>query len=714
MIHMFMLAIQDTFLESFSCLPKGEQKRTREMLRKLREDTTTISLNFERYREALDPRIHSIRLNDTYRAIVLKPDEGDTLLLLWIDHHDDAYRWAKRKKFRIHPQNNTIQMWALQENEVIDTNTTQVYSLFSSFTNRQLMDLGIPEEQIPQVKQILTLEELDQRREDFPADAYEALQYLASGESYEEVYRFMQELDLEQKNTNHDHPWQDAIQHPANSRQIVVVTDDEQLNEILDKPLEKWRIFLHPSQKLLVEKDYGGPVRVLGGAGTGKTVVALHRTRRLIRKYKSDQRILVTTFTNNLADYLQDCLASMCQPEELKRIDVLSIDRLARTIIEDSDRSEYKIIWEPKELIPLWEKAIQKIGYPKEKSLFVMQEYKYVIQMQSIDSFKAYESAARTGRGKRISNEEKKKIWAVIDDFRKQMKQNRWLDPIDVLVEARLWMENHPGKIQYRCAVIDEGQDFHPEAFRLLRALVSKGENDLFVVGDTHQRIYDRHVVLSRCGIDVRGRSKRLRINYRTTEQIREHAMKRLSGFQFDDLDGGEYHGKDTSLIYGEAPERHHFATEIEEKVYIVTKIRELLKLGIHPNEIAILARKNKLVDQIKDYLMEENIPAVLMKNRYMQTECGVNCGTMHRSKGLEFRVVFLIHVNEDIIPPVSIVNDLDVDERMRIEKKERSLLYVASTRARDQLYVTSCGSPSKLWEMSTEELSSVISHSVS
>lgn len=700
-----MLAIQDTFLDAFSQLPKAEQKRAREMIKKIQDDSTSKSLNFEKYKEALDQRVHSIRVNDTYRAIVLRPDEGDTLLLLWIDHHDAAYRWAKRKRFHIHPQTGTIQMWTVQEQDrehaFMDVQT-HTYSLYHNYSIRQLLDIGVPEEMVNLVKQITTIDVLESHRQDLPADAYEALLYLASGEEYEEVYQFIQELRLEELDPSTSLDWNKAIQSPINSRQIVVVTDDDQLSEILDKPLEKWRIFLHPNQKKLVDTDFHGPVRVLGGAGTGKTVVALHRARRLARKSsRAEGIILVTTFTNNLAEYLQSCLESMCHSEEMNRFEVISIDRLARSIVEQSpDLQLEKIIWNHSEIEEIWGQACEVYQISKDRKGFIQKELDQVIFMQGLESWEEYALASRTGRSRRISLEERKQIWEVVSYVQEELSKRKWYYSVNVLMMARKWIEKHPELKVYRSAVIDEAQDFHPEAFRLLRALVPQQKNDLFIAGDAHQRIYDRHVVLSRCGIDIRGRSKRLRVNYRTTEQIREHAMKRLEGFVYDDLDGGELVVSETSLIYGRIPERRHFFTEQEEIQYVIEAIRDLILQGVNSSEIAVLARRNQLVEQVMFRFIQYSIPTVLMTSRYTPDREGVHCGTMHRSKGLEFRVVFLVHVNEDIVPPQSWLQGKDLDQQREIEKTERSLLYVASTRARDLLYVTSYGKPSRLWDV--------------
>ncbi len=703
---MATIAIQDTFLEAFSQLPKAEQKRTQEMIKKLREDAPYSSLNLERYKEAVDPRVYSIRVNDTYRTIVVRPDKSDMMLLVWVDHHDDAYRWAKRKRFTINPNTGVIQMWSLEEVPPVQSEESKyVYGLYSKLSDQQMKRLGVPAEMVAEVRKVQSIEELEKRKSQLPQDVFEALLYLAHGEEFEEVVRFMEELRAESEQlANQSDSSQTAekvTQNIHSSGHIVVISDDEHLNDILAKPLEKWRIFLHPSQKVLVERNYNGSVRVLGGAGTGKTVVALHRARYLARHLiKPNEKILLTTYHSHLTDYLLECLKTICSKTDLKKIDVLSIDQLASRIVEQIKDIEPKKVIKPLEqLKDVWATVCRKVGYPLERLKFVMQEYEQVIQFNSIETWEEYRQIARVGRGVRISVKEKERVWQVVTQYKKRLDELGWLDFILFLRIARQWLEQNPGAISYRAAIVDEAQDFHMEAFKLLRTLVPPQTNDLFIVGDPHQCIYPRKVVLHHCGIHVRGpRSKRLRINYRTTEQIREQAVARLSGFEFDDLDGGKLKGKYTSLIYGEPPERCHFASEQEEYRFLVDKIKELLTLGIKSHEIAVLVRTNKMVEKIKAHLRKHLIPTVTLKNRFIQSESGVNCGKMSRSKGLEFRIVFLVGINQELFPPKSKMVGMDQEGKRELEKRERSLLYMASTRARDKLFVTSHGVPSPIW----------------
>lgn len=701
------IALQDTFLEAFERLPRPEQRRTRQMIDKIREDPGSPGLNFERYNEALDPKVHSIRVNQAYRAIAVKPENSDSIVLVWVDHHDEAYRWVKRKRFDVNIHTGAFQMWTAVEGEQEFNVDSQVdYGLFTSYTNKQLINLGVPEELVATVKGIKTWEELDQKRKDIPPDAMEALNFLAAGDPYEDVLQVIQELKADAEEDTGGDDFTRAVRHRNSGRSLVVITDDEQLNEILDQPLEKWRTFLHPTQRELVNRHYRGPIRILGGAGTGKTVVAMHRTRHLVRDLLApEERVLVTTFTVNLAESIREHLKTMCTPEEMERIDVIPIDRLARRLVERHENMKInQVISDPRDLRGLWEEALAEKDWPLSRLSFVREEYDQVIQPNGVDTWEEYLDTPRTGRGHRISRKERKDLWELIQSYRKKMEERGWYQFEDILRFARKWAQRNRGLVTYRAAVVDEAQDFYAEGFKLLRALVPEKDNDLFIVGDAHQRIYSRHVVLGRCGINIRGqRSKRLKLNYRTTEQIRDQAIQTLTGLEFDDLDGGRDDGRDCSIIYGEAPERVHFETEQGEQRYVVETVQALIDEGIPGSDIALLSRNKPMVEEYHELLHDHGISVEMMGSHYSLSRNGVSCGTMHRAKGLEFRVVFLVGVSEQQIPPWYRLQDNDPQLQKQVDQEERSLLYVAATRARDKLFVTSSGVPCKFWPVKLE-----------
>lgn len=776
---MATVAIHDTFLESYARLPHAEQKRVKRLIDDLRTDRVGGSRHLERYLEAADDKVYSIRLSDAYRAIVVRPPGENVYLLAWVDHHDEAYRWARRRRFEVNPYTRTLQVWDVEETEVPGTGTEAEAHLRAQvngeigeraeaeskvawlelLTDEMLLRLGIPADFLPRLRRIHSDSDLEQLLDVLPQEAGEALQFLAIGEPYESVLQWVLESTRVGAETVADEttegepsgayipvpaaeklergaspqsasnaegggavtahllPVREADPAPGSfldaltrqgSRRVVVVTSDEQLQAMLEQPLAKWRIFLHPSQRSLVEAHFRGPVRVLGGAGTGKTVVALHRARWLAQHLEGG-RILVTTFNRNLAETLRQQLESMCTPEELERLEVCGIDQLAYRVFQLALRENGRSVSPPELFDPAdrraqsyWDAALREEGWDLSQRRLVIDEYIHVIQFHGIDTWDEYVATPRTGRGIRLSRPQRAAIWRVVERFRTLTQAEGLYTYTDILHIARQWLESHPGIVVFRAAVVDEAQDFHPEAFRLLRALVPPGDNDLFITGDAHQRIYGSRVVLSRCGIHIRGRrSRRLRINYRTTEQIRRDALGVLSGLAIDDLDNGVDDGRDVSLLSGPKPERVHFATFEQEAVYVADQIQSLLSSGIVGHEVAVLARTHDLSRRMCEELDRIGVPVELLETRDALAADGrVRCGTMHRSKGLEFRAVFVVGVSEGIMPPTSAVEEVagEPDRLDQLWQLERSLLYVAATRARDRLFVSSHGTPSPLW----------------
>ena len=712
-----IVAFQPTFLDAMQRLAKTEQRRATQMIEEFQTRFHTPGYHFEPIREALDPRVHSVRISQGYRAIALKSPEDDAVLFVWVDQHDAAYRWAKNKRFDIDAKNGMIQMWSVVEREFeiarIPDKVLSGPGLLDGYTNDQMMALGVSPGLISSLREFKDSDELERVGVDLPWNVLTALQFLVSGEPFEVVQVFMEEMladvsaeqgmaQLEGMSEEVHSPLAQALLHPQASAHVHLITSDHELSEMLEQPLERWRVFLHPSQKALVEGHYKGPVRVLGGAGTGKTVVAMHRARHLLRYVLGpSDRIVFTTFTVNLADRIRETMSTLCTPAELNRLDVISIDRLARRVLEQSGE-HVEVIYEADRLTPVWIEALQEARQPLDLLSMVRLEYARVIQPNGVMGWDQYVDTPRTGRSVRLSRVQRQHVWQVVESFRARLRDRHWVEGIDLFAWAKMLLETHPGMAMYRAAIVDEGQDLHAEAYRFLRNLVPSDANDLFIVGDAHQRIYSRAVVLGRCGISIRGqRSKRLRINYRTTEQIRRRAMQVLQGLSFDDLDGELDTGTDISLMNGHGAERVHVQGPAQEQDEVIRRIADLLAEGYQPSEIAVLGRTNSIARAYLEALSHEGIPTVYLRHESMGDEEAVHCGTMHLSKGLEFRAVFLVSVNDGVIPPSIRASAATTPEEIGdMDREERSLLYVACTRARERLYVFSHGrQASQYWD---------------
>ncbi len=702
-MHEVVLGLGKDFLKAFAALPKHQQKKTQEFIEKFRENPDSSGINLEKF-QSVDENIRSVRIDREYRGIVLKAPQGNVFILLWVDLHDDAYAWGAGKRVTVNANTGALQIWeevvgrrlVAEEPIEADENT----GLFAYYKDKQLVGLGVPEPLLPLVRALRTETDLDGVAEYLPEEAAEALYGLAAGLGYEETWAAM-EANRAAGNIDQD-DFATAMTHPDSQRRFTILTDASELQEMLDAPLEHWRIFLHPSQRQVVGMQANGPMRVLGGAGTGKTVAAMHRVKWLLENVitEDEQRILVTTFTRNLAIDIRENLRLLCGETLLARVEVVNIDAWADTFLRGCGW-EYEMHFH-NDNRSLWEDAMNAhvpgLDLPDS---FYREEWEQVIQEQSIGSLTEYLKAARVGRGQRLSSSDRQKIWPVFDAYRTALDEQGRLEPDDILRECRRLLERGGATLPYRAVVIDEAQDMKPEVFRLVRAMLPPQPGDIFITGDPHQRIYGRPVVLGQCGIEVRGRSRNLRVNYRTTEETRRWAIELLRGERFDDLDGGdEGHDGYRSLMHGEAPVYRHCESFREEVEFIRDVLQHLRQEQGHYKNVCMVLRTNKM--------MERYIGALEMVDVEMhplgrdgiddRERDGLRVATMHRVKGLEFEYMIIAGMNAQSMPlKWAVEGASDETSRGQVERMERSLLYVAATRAKRQVYITGSGKESPI-----------------
>ena len=696
------VAISAEFLEAYSRISKSKQARVRSFIEKFKKHPTAPGLNYEKISDAQDQNLRSLRIDQQYRAIVLRPENGNVFMLLWVDNHDDAYDWARNRQFQVHPDTGAIQVVDVAERETQrEEPEREQVGLFDEYRDRELVRLGVPEGILPAVRAIRSQQDLDESSSWLPEEAFEALFMLTAGFTKEEV--FAEVVASEDSESIDTTDFAAALERADSLRRFTVVEDDLELQQILAAPLERWRIFLHPSQRKLVQMHANGPVRVLGGAGTGKTVVAMHRAKWLAEFVFTDprDRILVTTFTKNLAIDIRENLQKLCAANTMRRIEVINIDAWVAQFLRQNGY-DFQIAFEDR-LRLLWENAIniadQALELPDE---FYKDEWQQVIQQQGIDSMDAYIRADRTGRGQRLPRSSRPKVWAVFEEYRTQLNRHRFKELTDATRDARHLLEQQGDVFPYCAVVIDEAQDMSAEVFRLVRQMIptedGSAPNDIFIVGDAHQRIYGSRVVLGHCGIDIRGRGRKLRVNYRTTEETRQWAMTILRGRSFDDLDGGQDDQRGyRSLLHGADPEvqRHDsFSDEIEA---ITDYVATLQNQGVLAKDVCLIARTNDLVNQYDGALRSGGHETYLIRRSSAEDRRtdGIRLATMHRVKGLEFDYVIVAGVNEGIVPLPQAIRAEGAYEKEVNETRERSLLYVAVTRARQSVLVTCAGSPS-------------------
>ena len=689
------VAIGDKFFDSFAALPRQIQVKVTEFINKFRNNPRSSSINLEKVQNAQDDKIYSARINDTYRTIRAVEENTGVYLILWIDHHDEAYNWAKRKKCKINKELGSIEVFDVVSNEEENNEHDNSNTLFKEYNEQELIDIGVPKEQILFVKDIQDIDKFNKMKDSFTKETYESLEWLANGFEYKEV----KELYDSQKLIDEPIPnnFAEALNSTTTKHSFVIVEGEEELEQIMSEPLEKWRIFLHPSQRKLVERNFNGPARVTGGAGTGKTVVAMHRAKELVRKLDKDKKILFTTFTANLANDIQYNLKKICNGQDIRNIEVINLDAWVSEFLKLNGYN-YRIDYE--KIDEIWSQAYINSGENIDYDWnFVKDEYIKIIVCQEELSLQAYMNASRVGRGIKIDRQTKIKIWNIVEEYLKILRDEQVRDIDTAMFECRTVLKNYQKKLSYQYIIIDEGQDFSTNAYKLLRLIAGEEHrNDMFIVGDSHQRIYNKKAILSKCGINVRGRGSILKINYRTTEEIRKYAIALLKGISFDNLDNEEENQDQCqSLTHGDKPIIKNFRDGNEEFDYLFTEINKLKDDGVDLRNICIVTRTRKYVDSYNSMFTSKGIRVYEIRGNKVDDRNydGLRIATMHRVKGLEFQYVFVVACNDRVIPLQTAINIADPISKQESMISERCLLYVALTRAQKKAYITSYGNES-------------------
>lgn len=688
---MARLAIDKNFLLEFAKLDRPVAAKVQEIFGKFAEATHT-GIHLEPIKSAKDKRLYSIRIDSYWRGVVFKQDDGDLYTLLTVRGHDAAYEWASRRAVTVNAATGVIELrdvTALEELIATPPDNTAA-PLFGHVKDNVLAKLGVDESVVTFARTLTDVGQLDAAKPLLPQSQWDVLYGLAAGLSPDEVWAEVsanapQSVDVEDV---------DAAVERTHER-IVVVDGPDELMSIFERPLDLWRVYLHPTQELLVEKHFSGPARVTGGPGTGKTVVALHRAYRLAER--NDGRVLLTTFTSTLAAALAAGLTLLAdspgrKPNARKQIDVLHIDKLANQMVRE--RRGHLTILDKRQQDGLWQEVIDEQG-AGFTSAFLSQEWRDVVLSQNLESEDAYLTARRTGRGVALSQRQRQSLWKLIAAFESALIERKLWTHESVLREAFRIADTNTSK-PFRHVVIDEAQDLSPMQWRLLRALVTAGPDAMFITGDSHQRIYNNFVSLRSLGIQIAGRSSRLEINYRTTAEILAWSLGMMRGEPIDDLDDG----LDTlagcrSEVHGETPTLQGFGTVKQELAYVADTVAGWLAAGVSAAEIGISARTNYYADRIADELRPRGITVRALGD---STGDAVAVGTMHRMKGLEFRCVLVAGVSDKAVPLPQAVRSADVDKQAHALDVllERSLLFVACTRAREDLVVTWNGRPSE------------------
>lgn len=735
-------------------------------LEKLQANDTSPGLHIEPINGSTDPRVRTGRVNEFWRAVLVQiHGSGDThYVYLGTFPHDDAIAFAKSASVRINPRNGIAELITADqetryEPPVLERSTDLSQTPPSApaaptapplapslleahgVSLKDLLDLGLD---ISLAEQAITVAGEDTadaesamlELADTAAVAWQglALVDLAVGTPLAEVAEKLALPDAAPLAAAADEPTADqlisSLQQPASRLDFAFIENDAALRAAIeDEDFGRWRVFLHPEQRAYATKERKGSFRLSGGAGTGKTVVLVHRARHLARQ-NPDARIVLTTFNRTLAASLVEQL-KLLDPD-LKVHETLGangiyvggLDQIARRTLQRSSArlsgsgdapGSVATVLGPRTAEVLgntpaarWDAAISLAGgsLPNElrSPAFFQAEYAAVVLPNLLTSRDQYLHVRRPGRGTALSRSLRNAVWDVVEAYRASAAAGATTDFEEKAMIAAVDLDE-AAKVaggDARIAdhiLVDEGQDLSPARLHLVRALVPVGPNDVFLAEDSQQRIYGQKIILSRYGINIRGRSRRLTLNYRTTAQNLRFAVGVLSDAQFVDMEDGDttvagYRSSRT----GPPPRAEGYQSLADEYKHAADLVRSWIADPDNPTKpetIGILVRNRAAGSKLMTGLADNGVDA-----RFIEEELPPAAGkplvmTMHRSKGMEFRRVILFDVSEASDP--TWMNSLPDAERADAHLRDRSLVYVAATRARDTLVVMWKGEPSLL-----------------
>ena len=696
--------IHDKCFDKLIDLPKAIQKKVFEFQRKFREDSRAAAIHLEPISTFKDPYLRTARIDSKYRAIVKAPRTGDAYYLLWVDNHDEAMDWASNKIFEWNEHTQTAQLFTAPEQvAVVEASVPSTAplalstGLFAAYNDAQLLAIGLPQLLLPLVRAVNDLNDLDDIEKYLPLDGYENLFYLSDGASYDALLAEIEAGKVESSVLEEQ-------LGSTNNRRSVLEIDESLIREMLEGEPSKWHLFLHPSQRKLVESDFKGPVKVTGGGGTGKTVVALHRLKRLAAELPaSASPVLFTTFTHALTNNLRELITRIDVNPAFYELN--NIDAIARQLGEKAGlmTKEHRLLdmAGSRPAAELWEEALDAVPCEFD-SYFLEQEYREVVLNNGILDQEQYLRQSRLGRGKSITRKQRMDMWRVVEEYMRLKQDNKYLDRAELFNLLAAYYQQQAKK-PYSHVIADEIQDFGNSELRFLRSLVEEKSNDLFLVGDPYQKIYSRRIYFSLAGINVRGnRSKRLRINYRTTEEIKRLAIATVRKFSYDNFDGeSEKMDGYVSLMHGPKPTYQTYSDKGAELQSLLQLVQEHLQdTSIKPSDIVIACRLKESLRDIKTALHQKHIPYFDLTSA-SGDKTGVRLASFHNLKGLEFKVVLLTDVNTRTCPftPVGLrgLQEPELGEHLN---SERALLYVAMTRCIQQLHITGIGTRSSLIQL--------------
>jgi hypothetical protein len=677
--------IADTFTDALARLPTQDQKAVKTSAFDLQLDPSAPGLQMHRIDKSKDPNFWSVRVGRDVRIIVHKT--AASLLLAYVDHHDRAYAWAERRRIEAHPRTGAAQIVEVRERveEMAVPLAAAGFAeaparfvaarpapLFARLSRDDLLSVGVPEDWVGDVL-ASTEDGFFDLAAHLPAEAAEALlEYAATG-----VLKAPAPV-----------PAAEAFEAPDALRRFRVVENLEELQQALDAPWDRWGVFLHPSQRAVVERSFGGPARVAGSAGTGKTVVALHRAARLAAE--GDAKVLLTTFSDPLARALERKLAILAGPRTgiVPRITVAPWRREAEGLFELAFGRRPQIAREDM-IGSALQKAAEGEGVADVSLRFLVGEWTHVVDAWQIGSLEAYASVPRLGRRNRMGARQRERLWPVFAAARRSLASRGLLTWPGVFAALAEHHSARPEK-PFAHVVVDEAQDLGVAELRFLTAIAPNGPDGLFFAGDLGQRIFQQPFSWLALGVDVRGRSQVLKVNYRTSHQIRQSA-DRLLPKVVRDADGlAEDRAGTVSVFNGPPPQIVLASDEAAETAAVARFIRAAIADGFGPHEIGVFVRSPAQLPRARAAVKQAAAPALELSEQADDPADRISVGLMHLAKGLEFRAVAVMACDQEVLPLQERIETVtDEVELEDVYETERQLFYVACTRARDRLMVS-------------------------
>lgn len=691
--------IADTFTKALSKLSAQEQSAAKITVFDLQRDPSAPGLKFHRIDKSKDPNFWSIRVNRDVRIVVHKT--ADSFLISYIDHHDDAYKWAEHRRIETHPKTGAAQIVEVRER--IEDVVTPIYEqpdvehqraadvstpffpgepepsvptvpIFTALTEDQLLTVGVPKDWTQDIL-AANEDEFLALAEHLPEEAAEALfEFAATGTLT--VPEPMAEIS-------------DPFNHPDAWRRFRIMEGADKLALALDFPWHQWTVFLHPSQREVVDQDFGGPARVAGSAGTGKTVVALHRTARILDR-TPDAKVLLTTFSSPLANALERKLKVLTgdDPSISTRSTVLPFQGVAKelfTLITGYDPRPAT----PTQMRTAIEAAASGLNFSEFPIRFLMSEWQNVVDAWQISDVEAYAVVPRLGRKSRLGKKQRERLWPVLARTRELLDAKSirtWPQIFLTVTEHFQGRENKP----FSHVVVDEAQDLSVPELRMFAAIVPDSPDALFFAGDLGQRIFQEPFSWLALGVDVRGRSRTLKVNYRTSHQIRQ-AVDQLLPKSLHDVDGEELDRAGTvSLFNGPNPLVRLADDQNGEIEQVAEWLQGLLDDGVPCEEIGIFVRSESELSRARSVANAMGGGVLELSERVEDRSGRISISSMHLAKGLEFRAVAVMACDDEVLPLQSrieaVADEAELDE---VYDTERHLFYVASTRAREHLLIT-------------------------